>query len=369
MVATFAELAKRWTSGELARLHPDHVREKRSADDDAAGLDRYVFPVLGAIPLDLIKLADCERVMTSLAHTKRRLSSATRRQVAQTIHRVLKLAVYPARLIPASPLPEGFMPRVTCAKALTYLYPSEDRTLLRHTAAPLPLRVFFGFLAREGLREGEALSLTWEDLDLDHGAVTLDQNKTNDPRSWALDSGVRLAMRAWRDRYRSDASPSERVFVDAEGAPLDAFGLPEQLRTWLRDAGIDRAALYERSEVRQPMRVHDLRSTFVTVSLANGKTEAWVSDRTGHKSSVMINRYRRAARTVAELGLGGLAPMNEAIPELSGPTETRPQGRGGNGSPTSRPTSRTRRASTRKPLENPSAQGRNRTNHTRIFRT
>ena len=61
--------------------------------------------------------------------------------------------------------------------------------------------------------------------------------------------------------------------------------------------------------------MHDLRATFVTVSLANGKTETWVADRTGHRSGAMINRYRRAARTWAELGLGSLAPLDEAIPE------------------------------------------------------
>ena len=46
----------------------------------------------------------------------------------------------------------------------------------------------------------------------------------------------------------------------------------------------------------------------MTVSLANGKTEAWVADRTGHRSSQMINTYRRTARTYAELNLGELVP-------------------------------------------------------------
>jgi hypothetical protein len=60
-----------------------------------------------------------------------------------------------------------------------------------------------------------------------------------------------------------------------------------------------------------------LRGTFVTLSLANGKTETWVADRTGHRSSAMINRYRRAARSAMELGLGGLAPLYLVIPELA----------------------------------------------------
>ena len=60
-----------------------------------------------------------------------------------------------------------------------------------------------------------------------------------------------------------------------------------------------------------------MRGTFVTLALANGKSEAWVQDRTGHTSSAMLNRYRRAALSASELELGTLAPLVEAIPELS----------------------------------------------------
>ncbi|WP_437552955.1 hypothetical protein WME97_16990 [Sorangium sp. So ce367] len=56
----------------------------------------------------------------------------------------------------------------------------------------------------------------------------------------------------------------------------------------------------------------------ITIKLANGRTETWISDRTGHKSSRQIHHYKRAARKVAELGLGDFAPLDEAIPELNG---------------------------------------------------
>src|SRR5690606_22958121 len=62
---------------------------------------------------------------------------------------------------------------------------------------------------------------------------------------------------------------------------------------------------------------HDLRGTFVTLALAVGRTEAWVTDRTGHSSSAMIYRYKRAARLAAELDTGWFAPLDEAIPELA----------------------------------------------------
>jgi hypothetical protein len=68
-----------------------------------------------------------------------------------------------------------------------------------------------------------------------------------------------------------------------------------------------------------PIRLHDMRAVFVTVSLANGKTEKWVTDRTGHKSSQMLETYSRQARTWEELGLGTLEPLDELLPELEGP--------------------------------------------------
>ena len=55
---------------------------------------------------------------------------------------------------------------------MAYLYPEEDARLLACVAkVPLPSRLLWGFLAREGMMVGEALSLTFGDLDLERGAV------------------------------------------------------------------------------------------------------------------------------------------------------------------------------------------------------
>ena len=116
-----------------------------------------------------------------------------------------------------------------------------------------------------------------------------------------------------------------------KGQSLDDDHLADRFRRRLKRAGINRPELFDRSTARLRLRVHDLRATFVTVSLANGKTETWVADRTGHKSSDMINEYRRQARTWAELNLGELAPLDRAIPELARHRKTGPTGSGGGG--------------------------------------
>ncbi len=84
-----------------------------------------------------------------------------------------------------------------------------------------------------------------------------------------------------------------------------------------KQAGIYRAALFTKTKSRMKTRAHDLRGLFVSTALANGRTETWVMDRTGHRSSVMVNRYRRVARTMAEAELGDLVPLDEAIPEIA----------------------------------------------------
>ena len=187
--------------------------------------------------------------------------------------------------------------------------------------------MFYGFLDREGPRSGEAEGFTWRDFDLDRGAVKLDENKTDDPRAWALSSGVVRALRAWRALRAAEGAPVEpddSVFVLREdGRKYDAAKL---FREHLRAAFIDRAELFEHSAARMQIRRHDLRATFVTLNLAAGRTEAWIADRTGHKSSAMINRYRRAARTAAELALGELRPLIDAIPELAGAEPSTPPG-------------------------------------------
>lgn len=310
---TFAEFAALWLDGSLARRYPDHVREKRSASDDASRFKR-ILPIVGHVPLCDFRLEHAEAAMASLPTE---LSSASRRQYAQLIARTLTLAAYPAKVIDRSPIPKGFLPKVRATKGFFYLYPSEDEALLGCTKVPLLRRLLFGFLVREGMRAEEAITLTWRAVDLKRGSVTLERHKTDaysEPRTWALGADVHRALLLWRRHHRPQAT---LVFCDERGESVNATRLPRWLRDGLVLAGNERTEMVEGTERRQRLRVHDLRGTFVTLALANGKSEQWVADRTGHQSTIMIQRYRRAARTAAELALGWPAPLDTALPELA----------------------------------------------------
>jgi integrase len=176
--------------------------------------------------------------------------------------------------------------------------------------------LFYGVLVREGLRVSEALALTWSDVDLERGVISLAHNKTDDPRTWALDPGVAEALRRWRRRFPMSLPSEAPVLVGPAGEQVDRFEAARELRQHLRLAGVNRVQLFETNDARIAIRAHDLRASFITVNLALGKTEAWITDRTGHRSSQMVYTYKRAARTFADLNLGGFFPLHEAIPEL-----------------------------------------------------
>ncbi len=306
---TFEDVANEWTSGRLATRYPDHVRTKRSVRDDRQRLKDYILPVVRDVLVARFTIDDAERVMRALPGE---LATNTRRSAAVLVHRVLGLAVFPLRLRESNPLPRGWLPKPGRRKAKSYLYPDEDAALLGCGVVPFRRRFAYGFLAREGNRKSEGLAMI---LDLERGAAALDVNKTDEPRSWALDAGVAGALRAARDLLGAgEIDATMREMATLRG---------DQLRDDLRAAGVTRPELFEASATRDPINVHALRATFVTLSLAAGRSEAWVADRTGHKSSHMINQYKRAARSVAELGLGALAPLVSALPELIAATAQR----------------------------------------------
>jgi integrase len=311
---TFRDVGTLWTSGDLAKRYPDHVKEKRSGHNDASRL-KHLYDTIGDVAIDDPNWVDhAERAMGKLPKSCK--TPGARRQYAQLIRRVLGLAAYPLRLIPAVPLPPGFLPKLGGRKADQWLRPSEDARLMAATRIPLVRRLLWGVLAREGMRVAiEALPLRWRDVDLEIGSITIPDSKGGESRAWAGDPGVIRALKAYR-KLLGDPEPNSRIFVDENGVSLDGVNHADAFRDDLKIAKVDRPELFERTKNRLAIRAHDLRATFITISLANGKTESWVQDRTGHTSSVMINRYRRAARTAAELGLGTLAPLDEAIPEL-----------------------------------------------------
>ncbi len=323
---TFGEFARQWTRNDLARKYRRRVNVVDHTEN-VLRLGKHVYPVIfrgrsiADTPLQEFSIEHAEHVLQQPT-----LPEGSVRHVAQCLSRVLSLAAYPARLIECSPLPRGWLPPQNPTKARSYLFPLEEGLVMGNTRMPLVRRVFLGFCAREGPRISNVVNLRWDDLTLDlangGGRAVIDRTKNGEPIHWALDPGTAEALRRWRTLCPSTVwvFPAEaipRYRRRNAGQPMCIGSIAIQLRLGLKQAGVTRAQLFEQSGTRIRLRAHDLRATFITLALMSGRSEDWVRTRTGHKTSQMIARYRREAATAAELDLGSLQLLHEAIPELS----------------------------------------------------
>jgi len=326
-MVTFGEFAERWTSGELASAFRgrikavDHTENKRRLRVHILNVD-FRGRRMADVPLDQFTIDHAEHVLRQAS-----LPEGSLRHVAQIMNRVFRLAVYPARLIAQSPFPRGWLPPANPVKARSYMLPDEDLRMLRYTEIPIVKRLYLGMANREGTRRGNLVNMEWSCLVLNvpngGGFLSFDQTKNGEDVNWALDPGTAEALRRWRKLCPSKrwvfpelAVPTTRRLPRLD-RPMYVNHLSEELREWLQECGVDRPKLYERTADRLPLRVHDLRATFVTLALANGRTETWVMQRTAHKTYGMLARYRRDAATLEELQVGWLTPLHEAIPELA----------------------------------------------------
>jgi hypothetical protein len=307
---TVEDFARRYTSGELSRAYPDEcpLVAAKQMKATVARLKLYILPIVRDVPVAAFTHDHARTVMQKLPP----MSGTNRRHVAQIIGRLMHLAAK-IGLITASPLPRGWLPKITKRKHYSCLYPREDAKLLGHGETSEAFRLFCGVLNREGMREAELLDCCEWQWNLDEGTFTTMKTKTDDPRMWAIKPDVCAAMRIWRGKRDVDMSKDEdrkkRPFAYVDAVVSDRTKLARYFRARLQAAGVDRTELFESTEHTGALRVHDMRATFVTVSLAEGRTETWIRDRTAHKSTSMIDRYRRTARQLEELHLGSLVDL------------------------------------------------------------
>ncbi|HEY6056196.1 MAG TPA: hypothetical protein VIU86_19860 [Gaiellaceae bacterium] len=289
---TFRDFGRLWTSGELARRYPDFFKVKKSVEQDISRLE-HLYRTIGSVPIEKFTRADAKRAMDHLPATTRTASS--RRHYAQLIAFLLGKAVEPCALIEHNPIPRGFKPKNNRPPEYPFLYPAEDVQLLACPTIELGLRLLYGFSCREGWRKGDS-RLPWKAFDLERGIVNTAVTKTGEVRSWKLFPGTREALVAYRKGLGDPAATTLVFPLLSDTAEAEIF------RANLRLAGIERPELFETAEGRGAIRFHDLRASFITIALAMGRTEAWITDRTGHTTSQMLYRYKRKARLAAELG-------------------------------------------------------------------
>jgi integrase len=233
------------------------------------------------------------------------LSAYSVLQAHRTMNRALTQAFHWG-LIRRNPAALVFPPRPK-PRPMTALAPEELRQLLNASCGD-PLHPLLVVLGTAGLRLGEALALTWDDLDLDQGRLAVRRTLQAQrgvglvfgaPKTRTSNRTVVLtqrALRALRDHRIREAKRQAAtarwqdtglVFANRSGGPLHQSRANQALARALERAGLPR------------IRVHDLRHTAVTALLVLGVHPKLVHDFLGHSSiKTTLDTYSHVMPTI-----------------------------------------------------------------------
>lgn len=257
----------------------------------------HVEPTLGRIPLRQLTPAHVQAWLNE--RTKSGLSPRTcqhaRAILRASLARAMKWAYVPRNVAALVDSPRVVKHEI---KPLT---PSQARTLLA-TAREHRHGALITVAVALGLRQGEALGLRWEDVNLDESVL-----QVRNALQWVTGGGWSLvepksersrraitmpeilvsSLRAHRMRQREDRllagsrwHESGFVFTSRAGAPLDPWAVNKAFKRLLVAAGLP------------DIRFHDLRHTAATFLLAQGVDPRTIMETLGHSQiSLTLNTY------------------------------------------------------------------------------
>lgn len=250
---------------------------------------------LAAITPDVVAEYRDTRLATIGKRTKRPISPATVRLELALLGHLYSTAIKewglgltsnPVQLIRRPKAGEGRNRR---------LVTDEERRLLK--ACDEHSNPMLGWIVRlalhTGMRQGEILNLTADQVDLDRRVVRLNQTKNGTARTVPLSS---VATEVLRNALASPLRMDEAlVFPGEPGHKEDKSRTPYTInRVWAQ--ALERAGI-------QDMRFHDLRHEAVSRLVERGLSDQEVAAISGHKSMQMLRRYThlRAEDLVAKL--------------------------------------------------------------------
>ncbi|GIN57939.1 site-specific integrase [Lederbergia ruris] len=171
--------------------------------------------------------------------------------------------------------------------------------------------VLFRLLAFSGMRKGEALALTWRDINFKTKEIRINKalsrgknsklyiksTKTNEARTIKMDEKTMGVLRMWKKKQKEDyfklgfntSKPSQLVFSNEK----NEFIQPSKTREWI---------LYVQEKYNlKKVTTHGLRHTHCSLLFEAGATLKEVQDRLGHSDiKTTMNIYTHVTKKAQE---------------------------------------------------------------------
>lgn len=258
-------------------------------------LKNHILPMLGKEKLSsLTKI----RYKTIFLNKIKEYSPSTQRTWHQRVLSVINSAVE-NKVIPANVLTRiGFAPTdektIMSADQLTYFLTGMKKSARADT------RMLFSLLAYTGIRKGEALAMTWNDIDLKNSVINID--KTRDEygvREPKTPSSVRKVpfgndlrkeillykQHQWRayNAHSRKFKNDELLIQSVNGKLPDSAGVNRRLQRMLEKLGMN--------DLIGKFTIHSFRHTHATLLIDAGMPVKTVSKRLGHSNVETTFKY------------------------------------------------------------------------------
>ena len=337
---TFAELIPLWEKSVLSLKSP---KQRESYERE---IEKYFMPTLQFMKLSKIKAHHIDTILKARLEEGR--ASRTVQFTFTAINSVFQYA-YKKAIIKENPCSRcDGLPSVqkddelhyftvdqakTFLHALTLRFPEEreakERNLqnggktkvssyVMYHSIPFQWRVYFSIAIYGGLRRGEIVSLTWEDINFDDHSISISKSisrpkggeyvkgtKTKaGTREIVLPSETFALLTVWRQQqktladelgtewkgFRDDDFDKNWIFIDLDNGNRMCIDTPTHKFREILEAY---NKTVEKDEDKLPIiRLHDLRHTSATLLLSNGTDIMTVSKRLGHsRTSITLDVY------------------------------------------------------------------------------
>lgn len=264
----------------------------------------HIVPAIGSLELQAVKGTHIQKIYNTM--TTAGLSGKTVKNVSAVLHKAFSVALKQG-MISANPCEGAELPK-TVRHEITPLTDEEIPRFLEAIDAS-PMRNAYALCLFAGLREGECLGLSWNQVDFQQGRIRVSQQLQKEKKKGG---GYYIAPSPKNSKARTIEPPpiafkylqAERVKqLENRLAAGPMWSNPDDL-VFTNETGGHYAisTFYKRFKRiaaaigRPDARPHDLRHTTATVAIASGADVKSVQDMLGHATaSFTLNVYTHTA--------------------------------------------------------------------------
>lgn len=258
---------------------------------------KYITEMIGAIKLQKLTSTQIQQMYVSLMQKSPFSDKPLSYRTVLDVHRTLTSALNVAKeigYVKNNPTIGTKLRKPSCfEEEKKMVYDADEVQELLIGVKGTPLEMYFRLIIEATLRRGEALALTWTDIDWDKSTIRINkswvEDRNNKPilstpktkssvRTIKLTSEMMQMLKRARNDYNTrklaggDFVDSQRIISQKNGKPYNPKSFYQLFKRTIRKLELPE------------LRLHDLRHTGITLQLENGANIKAVSTRAGHSS-------------------------------------------------------------------------------------